>query len=510
MKINLRKAVFTAFVLYLLLPNLASASLIISEIMYDASGADTDREWVEIKNTGDDLDLTGYKFFDGANHVLNIPPKNGGRGNMTITSGGFIIFASSPDVFLAEYGGYAGSVIDTALVLSNTTSVLKIIDKDGAEVSSASYNKDLGANGDGNSLHYNGSKYVPSSANPGQDFSETSSNTSTNNTSSTNTTASTNTTSTTSTNTYKELLEIYADAGSDRVVMSGAEAIFNAKGYGTDKTPLTGARYVWNFGDGSLVEGQTVSHSFIYPGDYAVILYVSSGEYTANDKIVVKAIPSPISISQVNYFGDPYIKIKNDSTNDLDLSLWHIRVVDKYWSFPGGTFILKRNEVVLSSKRTGLYPKEGDEVALLYPNGEKAFVWKGLTTDISKKNTEETSKFISIQKAETPFVVSTKMNPGIDLSLADVNTETEKSETLSANVLSSGISSGGASKWILILLGISGFLIMILFIFSKKENLDGVAEVKTPPPAFSSDKAESDNDPYIPEADEFEIMEDLL
>ena len=42
----------------------------ITEIMYDLEGTDTDREWIEVHNeTGTEIDLTGWKFYDGSNHV---------------------------------------------------------------------------------------------------------------------------------------------------------------------------------------------------------------------------------------------------------------------------------------------------------------------------------------------------------------------------------------------------------------------------------------------------------
>ncbi len=510
MKESLRKAVLTAFILFTFYPNSVYAGLIISEIMYDASSSDTDKEWVEIQNTGDEIDITGYKFFDGANHILNIPPKNDGRGDMLVPSGGFTIFSVSPDVFISEFSSYDGSVVDTSMSLGNTSAVLKILDKEGVEVASASYNKEMGANGDGDSLHFDGSKYVSAPPSVGRGFSGNPSDNTNNNTSSSNTTT---TTTSSTTNTYKELLEIYADAGSDRVVMAGAEAIFAGKGYGTDKALLSKARYSWNFGDGSTNDGQTVSHSFVYPGDYAVILYVSSGEYTANDKVVVKAIPSPISISAVNYFGDPYIKIKNSSLNDLDLSLWHIRAGDKFWSFPTGTFILKQNEIILSYKKTGVLPKIDEEVALLYPNGERAFIW-GAGNEQTEKIAPKSQPvgFIEQPINKAYPLVPSKLGEENVSSGAGLTGSSFEQEVSTSTLYSSSVSSGGSSliKWFIILLGVSGLLVTILFTFYKNPEEKNISETKILGAESMEKEIYKEGDGYIPEAEEFEIMEDIL
>lgn len=136
---------------------LAFNPIIINEVMYDLSGSDDNHEWVEIKNISvGDIDLTGWKFNDGSNHNLNLPPKNGGQGSSVIPSGGYAILADRADVFLSDYPGFSGIVIDTVMSLNNATEILKIIDADGQTVEQISYDNSLGANGDGYSLERTG------------------------------------------------------------------------------------------------------------------------------------------------------------------------------------------------------------------------------------------------------------------------------------------------------------------------------------------------------------------
>ena len=130
-----------------------AGDVIINEIVYDLKGADDKHEWVEIYNASPgDKDITGWKFNDGSNHLLNAPPKNGGQGMMIIPSGGYAVFADDAVVFLADHPGFSGTVIDSAFSLKNTEATLILLDKDGVSIDSVSYQKDLGGAGNGMTL----------------------------------------------------------------------------------------------------------------------------------------------------------------------------------------------------------------------------------------------------------------------------------------------------------------------------------------------------------------------
>src|SRR3989344_7490225 len=92
--------------IFLILPMLlfsqtAYAEVIVNEIMYNPKVSDEKHEWVEIiNNSGSEVDITGWKFNDGSNHNLNIPPINNGQGSMKISGNGFAILASDAGTFL--------------------------------------------------------------------------------------------------------------------------------------------------------------------------------------------------------------------------------------------------------------------------------------------------------------------------------------------------------------------------------------------------------------------------
>lgn len=131
----------------------ANAQIVINEIMYDLPGSDTDGEWVEIFNNSDAaVDLTGWKFNDGSNHILNIPPLNGGQGSIIIGPKNYAIISDNAPVFISEHPGFGAAVIDSSFSLKNTSSTLKIINKEGMIIDSIFYDSSLGANGNDKTL----------------------------------------------------------------------------------------------------------------------------------------------------------------------------------------------------------------------------------------------------------------------------------------------------------------------------------------------------------------------
>jgi hypothetical protein len=150
--------------LAILFPAIALASVQFTEIMYDAPGADTGREWIEITNTGQSsVDIAGYKLFEsGVNHNLTLV-----QGTTTLEAGESAIITDNPTKFLADYPAYTGAIFKSPFSLLNTSGSFALKDKTLAVVDSVSYTVAMGAAGDGNSLHLNGVSWVPGAPNPG-------------------------------------------------------------------------------------------------------------------------------------------------------------------------------------------------------------------------------------------------------------------------------------------------------------------------------------------------------
>jgi len=366
------------FVFVLFWGNIANAQIVINEIMYDIEGSDDGREWIEIWNNGnEDVDLTGWKFNDGSSHNLNEPPKNGGQGSLIIGAGSFAILSGDAELFRSEHPSFNGTVIDTVMSLGNTTDTLSLINE--AEVDSATYNKEMGANGDGNSLQLVGSSWLSVSPTLGQP-------------NSLNEEASLVEAATVSGEMSlvvetEDLMKkrILVDIGNDKNVIVGASSVFEALAVGLEKEPLQNARYVWSFGDGDTKEGENVLHNYQYPGEYVVVLNISSGKYSASDRIVVKALPADIIISNIdNEKG--FLELQNNSNYELNLSWWMIKSENNYFTLPKDTIILANKKMILPSKITGLNFPDINQTFLLYPNGETVFQYGKIVANPLIKN----------------------------------------------------------------------------------------------------------------------------
>src|ERR1700739_3434041 len=116
-------AVSILFAAGLFAPALASAQVIIDEIMYNPQGSDTGREWVELYNEGgSDVTMVAgsgkgsWRISDGPNHPLTHPASGTGRGSLTIPAGGYLVIASDPNDFISgEYAGGAYSVVKSSI-----------------------------------------------------------------------------------------------------------------------------------------------------------------------------------------------------------------------------------------------------------------------------------------------------------------------------------------------------------------------------------------------------------
>lgn len=319
------------------------ADVSITQIMYDLEGSDSKREWIQV--CGDE-DLTGWKFNDGSNHNLVEV-----KGSLILSD--CAILASDATTYISEHVGYSGTVIDTVMSLGNTTDTLSLINDSGVEVFSVTYTKDQGANGDGNFLEFVNGVWKVSGSPTTSIVDEV--------------------VSTGGGPVFQEEIKITAYAGNDRVVSVGADSIYEGHVYGELHEPLEGARYMWNFGNGRVTEGDKVLHHYDYPGKYVVYLNVAHLDYTkysASDRIIVTAKPADISITSAV---PEYITLTNFGDRELDLSFWILRSGLSKFTLPENTVVLPQSDVIFSYTVTGLGVPNQYDVELLYPNSVSAF-----------------------------------------------------------------------------------------------------------------------------------------
>jgi len=377
--------------LFFCLAGTAFAQVEITEIMYDLKeGSDTGREWVEIHNVGaDSVDVSSWRFFEAeTNHKLKPISGNG-----TLSAGEYAIIVSDNEKFHADNPSFSGSVLESSFSLSNTGESLSLRNADLNDIDSVTYSADLGANGDGNSLQkVNGSwcagvptvgaTNVSVCAEKKEIITE---NSTTEKTSNETTQEQEQPTAHLSTApSWAEELKISAYAGaSKRFTIAGANISFKGQSHVEGSESLPFVQYIWNFGDGSREEGEKVTHTYYYPGEYTVVLNVVSGKYSATEQVLVEVSPADILISKVSFVDPFFIEIYNKTLHELDLSQWKLKAGTQNFAIPQDTFVKSNKKIIFPSEITKLSLKEGDEISLLYPSG------KTVTTYDEKNDTGE-------------------------------------------------------------------------------------------------------------------------
>ncbi len=418
---------------FLLLPIVSLANVSITEIMYDVSGSDTGREWIEI-SADSNTDVSNWKFFEAnTNHGLTLI-----RGSAVIPAGGAAVIADNADKFLLDYPSFTGTLFDSSFSLNNTGETIAVRNADLVDIDSVLYNPALGAAGDGNSLQKTNSVWTAAAPTPGLAVVDDSPEGPAAPESSGDATAQ-------STGSATALQSIWADAGLDRTAIVGAGTIFEGKALGIDKKPLDGARYLWNFGDGLTGEGKKIIHTYKHPGDYIVYLDVANGSVSAGDKILVKAMPAEVGISALGYGEKSFVTISNGESVELDISLWQIKTGSGVFVVPKNTIIISNNKIIFSKDALGFEIKEGESVFLVYPNGSLAYEFPNsvITATINQATYSANSqKPEALQKGYK----SSGLEEGETGDEADVASE------LTASVADSLPDSGGLkvmSKWLL-------------------------------------------------------------
>jgi hypothetical protein len=137
------------FLCLLLMPILAQADMVITEVMYDLeSGSDSGREWVEVHNSGPStVTLPDWKVFEnGANHKISA------IGDAVVAPGAYAVIADNPEKFKNDWPAYSGLLFDSAFSLSNEGETLILRDSALRDASSAVFSSGIGGNGSGDSL----------------------------------------------------------------------------------------------------------------------------------------------------------------------------------------------------------------------------------------------------------------------------------------------------------------------------------------------------------------------
>jgi hypothetical protein len=461
--------------LFFLTPLFSFAQVIITEIMYDLEGSDTGREWIEVTNvSGSDIDISEWKFYENeTNHGLTLY-----QGEANLSQGSSAIIVVDPSKFLADWGSFSGAIYDSSFSLSNTGESLSLRNSELIDIDSVNYISDWGAKGDGNSLQLTDGVWVAGTPSPGVYSSVTipDENTEEGQDGLQEEQGSSQDGGAFGPTTNFPVGEISTKIIASKVILSGASAFFEAKSLGVKGEKLENARHLWNFGDGSVLEGEKVLYNYVYPGEYLIFLDVNSESFTASDKAYIKVIPSPLSIS---YAGNDYIRISNSSKEEVNISFWILQTGNKYFHIPPNTLIRSNGEINFPKEVTGLN-ENLSFVKLLYPNGDTSYEYEM----IPKNNLIQDNISTSTKVTETSVTLSVPPNnqnqedevekKDVDVQIASaVLAQNNFSETESPEEISLDESPNFFNKWFAGVIGIILISGLSIFFLRKDNKVEG-------------------------------------
>src|SRR3989344_4595874 len=354
-------------VIWAAMPLSVSATVEISEIMYDPEGNDANAggECIEVYNTDSQaIDLTQWKFFESeTNHGISTD-------NVAeVPAGGYAVISSNLDYFKSFFNNYSGPLFKASFSLNDGELLAMKSSKDATPSDSVTYSSDWGAKGDGNSLQKISGQWKVGTPTPGAANvanSSSGNNPQVNEQSATSSSQNSNTSQTSSTGSAEKPPEIKVEIIANKTAVVGADALLSGKALGADGKPLDNVRFLWNFGDGETKEGQNVLHRFRFPGEYIVMLDIAYGKWSATARLTITAIKSPLIISQIKEGIDGFVEITNEGNAELDLFGWYLKSGNV-------SFLIPKNTIIAAGKKI-IFPNEVTKlnvigILLLYPNG---------------------------------------------------------------------------------------------------------------------------------------------
>ncbi len=153
MKEKRQKFYFILFVLFftglLIFINVSKAETIVfSEMMYDPVGSDTGNEWIELLNkaTSSISILSDYRLNDGSNHLINHY-----SGSTKILSGGFFVITQNAANFLSNYPDYSSPLFESSFSLNNSAGIAGLLQGSNL-ITEQAYTSVIGGNGNGKTI----------------------------------------------------------------------------------------------------------------------------------------------------------------------------------------------------------------------------------------------------------------------------------------------------------------------------------------------------------------------
>ena len=115
------------------------AQIAITKVVYDPPGANAGHQWIEIQNTGTeaiDLAAKDIRLFDtSGNHLI----KSYAESSTLLVSGGDVVIAQNPLLFLSDTPSFTGVLLKSSFSLSASKGEVGISKTDGTILGKVSY-----------------------------------------------------------------------------------------------------------------------------------------------------------------------------------------------------------------------------------------------------------------------------------------------------------------------------------------------------------------------------------
>lgn len=427
---NLRKILILIILIFS--AKIAFASIEITEIMYDASGTDTNREWIEVYNSGSSsINLSEWYFFSN-NTKHSLTPD----GSSNLEAGSYAVIVQNVPSFRADWPDYSGLIFDSSWSgLNNEGDSISMKDPDLNVISPVSYTSDMGAKGDGNSLQKLNSEFKGSVPTPGA---VNVLNENTNTDSSNNNDSSGGGSSKTGSSSNKDEDLITPQPIATKIIAKNTAITrvgfsLDAKTTGHQKEDLDSGKFIWSFGDGNSVKydrHKPFEYSYQYPGEYILSLSyyesILSAEPIATDSIVVKVSDPELFIVKVGDSTDPFVEIKNQSGYRMVLSGWVLNSYTKSFKLPEGMAILPGKSVRLSPQVTHFNFNDVQHLFLYAPTS-------ALVSTYPMNTTNNVPVVKAVARSSVATQTSTRSNQS-DTPASEVNLDNLKAEATNAKV----------------------------------------------------------------------------
>lgn len=433
-----------AILIILIIPFSALANVVINEIAWMGTASSPSDEWIEIYNDGSQpIDLNGWTLsaIDGTPNI-----NFSGAANKIIPANGFFLLERTDD---SAVSNITADLIFTG-ALSNDGENLILKNKDGDEINRV--NTSAGWPAGDNTTKETMQKtpagnWITAQATPRAKNQES---------------GAANQTQISEPDQAKQ---IKVEAGEGKTVFVGQKTLFQGKVFGLNGEEIKNARFLWNFGDGTINEGNPISHIYRYFGEYIVILNASSGIYANSDQLRVKVSAPPLKITGLKPGENGFVEISNQSNYELDISGFGFSDGKKYFYFPENSMISPNSRLLVFGNISGISFASSSTVKFYYPDGSLVQEFKYEGEKIAYKNIIAESPKISapmVKNTEIKDIIKSKE----DNILASSATVQNKNKGKQRSIY----------FWMAIVFGIASFSGVVSFFFIKSGENDKIPQ----------------------------------